>query len=135
MFIIIVSVGVIGLLTVFDRSVKDSVDSVVRKQALLIAEGLLDEINSKAFSAGGYSGNDRAQFDDVDDYHGYDTTGIYSADGTAISDLSRYNVSVSVNASSASLGGLNAPLVKSIRVQVSGAGEEVALTGYRINNE
>lgn len=49
MFIIIVGVGVAGVLTAFNVSVRGSADPMVRKQAIAIAESLLLEIEQKAF--------------------------------------------------------------------------------------
>ena len=50
MFIIIVSVGVAGILTVFNLTVQKSADPQVRKQMLAIAESLLEEITLKPFT-------------------------------------------------------------------------------------
>ncbi|MEO8006971.1 MAG: type II secretion system protein [Betaproteobacteria bacterium] len=50
MFIIIVSVGVAGILTVFNRTVQKSADPQIRKQMLAIAESLLEEVTLKPFT-------------------------------------------------------------------------------------
>ena len=50
MFIIIVSVGVAGILTVFNLTVQKSADPQVRKQMLAIAESLLEEVALKPFT-------------------------------------------------------------------------------------
>ncbi len=50
MFIIIVSVGVAGILTVFNLTVQKSADPQVRKQMLAIAESLLEEVTLKPFT-------------------------------------------------------------------------------------
>ena len=43
-FIVVVGVGVAGILSVYTTSIKNSADPLVRKQALAIAESLLEEI-------------------------------------------------------------------------------------------
>jgi MSHA pilin protein MshD len=49
-FIAIVGVGVAGTLMAYDYSARDSADPVVRKQALAIAESLLEEIQQMPFT-------------------------------------------------------------------------------------
>ena len=49
-FIVIVSVAVAGVLSVFNVAVKNSADPMIRKQAISIAEFLLTEIESQAFT-------------------------------------------------------------------------------------
>ncbi len=49
-FIVIVSVAVAGVLSVFNVAVKNSADPMIRKQAISIAESLLTEIESQAFT-------------------------------------------------------------------------------------
>ncbi len=50
MFIIIVSVGVAGILSVFNLTTQKSADPQVRRQMLAVAEALLEEIESKPFT-------------------------------------------------------------------------------------
>ncbi len=132
-FIVIVSVGIVGILSVFNVTVKGSADPVVRKQALAVAEAMLDEIMSKSFVPATYAGTDRAQFDDISDYSGYTQTGIKAIDGSAISGLESYGLSVTVV--STALSGVAAGNVKQITVTVTGGGNGVALTGYRTDYE
>src|ERR1700674_5036703 len=47
MFIVIVSLGVVGILTVFNLTAQKSADPQVRKQMLAIAEALLEEVEFK----------------------------------------------------------------------------------------
>lgn len=136
LFIVIISVGITGILGVMNVTTRHSADPMVRKQVLSIAEALLEEIMLKDFAdpPGGYSGSDRAQFDDVSDYSGYTTTGIVDISGTAIGGLGDYNISpVSVDGT-ASLGALGGGEVKLITVTVTGPGNEsIAISGYRTN--
>jgi MSHA pilin protein MshD len=104
LFIVIIGIALAALLSVLNVTTQNSVDPLLRKQALTIAESLLEEVQLHDFSnpAGGFTGaatqTNRASFDDVMDYNGFATTGIYSADGsgTVITGLSDYNVSVTV---------------------------------------
>jgi len=104
LFIVIISIALVTLLSVLNASTHNSIDPLLRKQSLTIAESLLEEVQLHDFAnpAGGFTGAatqaNRALFDDVMDYNGFATTGIYSADGsgTGIAGLSNYSVSVTV---------------------------------------
>ncbi|NMM37558.1 MAG: type II secretion system protein [Glaciimonas sp.] len=50
MFIVIVSVGIAGILSVMNVTTKASADPLLRKQALAIAESLLEEIELQPFT-------------------------------------------------------------------------------------
>jgi len=50
LFIAVVGAGVAGSLLVFDYSSRSSADPIVRKQALAIAESLLEEIQQMPFT-------------------------------------------------------------------------------------
>lgn len=50
MFIVVVSVGIAGILMVFNVAVKNSADPMQRKQAIAIAEALLSEIEQHPFT-------------------------------------------------------------------------------------
>jgi MSHA pilin protein MshD len=50
LFIIIVSVGVAGILTVFNLTTQKSSDPQVRRQMLAVAEALLEEVEFKPFT-------------------------------------------------------------------------------------
>lgn len=50
MFILIVSVGIVGILSVMNITTKASADPMLRKQALSIAESLLEEIQLQPFT-------------------------------------------------------------------------------------
>jgi MSHA pilin protein MshD len=137
-FIVVVSVGVVGLLSTFQITVKSSADPMVQKQLVAVAESLLDEILAQPIAgdgvrpSGGATQANRAagNLDEVDDYDGFATTGIYALDGVSVvSGLSAYSVSVSVN-TAATLGGVAARLVQ---VVVSGNGELFKLSGYKTN--
>lgn len=127
--IVIISVGLAGVLSVFQQVVRGSADPVIRKQMLSIAEGLMEEIALKPYagSAAVPSGCARAAFADVDDYNGYSATGICDIEGNAIAALAAYNVAVEVAVGS--LGGVGQ--AKRITVTVSQGGESLSLVSWR----
>lgn len=61
-FMVVVSVGLAGIVSVMNTTVASSVDALSRKQALVLADSLLEEIMLKAATnpPGGYSGTQRA---------------------------------------------------------------------------
>lgn len=135
-FIVVVGVAVAGVLAVMSVTTAKSADPLVRKQALAIAEGLLEEILLKDFSnpPGGFTGAatpaNRPLFDDVSDYDGYASSGIHDVTGTAIPALAAYGVSVSVV--NQALGSVPATSSKRITVTVTApGGEAIALSGFR----
>lgn len=120
-FIVVVSVGLAGIIFVISQVTKNSVDPQIRKQQVLIAEALMDEIQLQPYTwcdandpdldtasspadctiangIGPESGEVRgAGFDHVDDYNGYTSTGVRDALGGAVAGLESYNVAVTVN--------------------------------------
>lgn len=137
-FIIIVSVALAGVLAVMNFTTKHSADPLIRKQEIAIAESLLEEITSQNFTPGGFSGAatqaNRPYFDDVGDYAGFTTIGIYPLDSSVlVPGLSAYSIAP-VTVTTANLGPA-ANLVtnaKLITVTVSGPdGTSVSLSGYR----
>jgi MSHA pilin protein MshD len=133
LFIVVVGVGLAGVLTVFTSTVSRSSDPLPRKQALAVAESLIEEISLKNYSnpTGGYAGANRQAFDDVGDYVGYTSTGIIAADGvTALPGLASYNVSA-VTVAVTTLNGVPAKL---ITVTVGAPdGQSYSLSAYRTN--
>jgi MSHA pilin protein MshD len=133
-FMVIVSVAVAGVLGALGIATRSSADPVIHKQALAIAEAVLEEVQLQPFTycdpddsqaatalsatvgAGdcnatveviGAEGETRysttTPFDNVNDYHGFDSnvaqsglTGIRNIDSTLIAGLEGYRVTVSV---------------------------------------
>lgn len=139
-FIIIVSVGIAGILSVMNVTVKSSADPMLRKQAMAMGEAVLEEVLTKdyanppviGFTETSATCANRSQYDDVDDYAcfagppyiaGTDTLGAGS-----IADLASYSAKVAIAA--AVVGGV---AMKKVTVTVSGAGETIELYGYRSN--
>lgn len=125
-FIVVVSIGLVGVLKVMDVGVASSADPMVRKQAQALAESVLQEVLQKAYTdpdPGVTSGEStRATFDDVDDYNGRSNSSF--ADLPA--SLSGYQIGIAVVPST--LGSLAA---KRVTVTVTRGAEVVSLIGYR----
>lgn len=127
-FVIIVSVGVVGILTVINQTVKSSAEPMVRKQAAALADSILEEILLHAYadpdgSEDGETGRD--SYDDVSDYHAQSN----SLFTDLPSELAGYSIAISVADGSAALG----VTAKQVQVTVSRGSESVSMTGYRTN--
>ena len=146
MFIVIVSVGVLGILSVLNVTVKNSADPMIRKQALAVAEAMLEEVLTKDFSnpPGGFTpatpGNptqaERPSFDDIDDYNmtgAWNWTGVRSLLDTSTSIMGLASYTVTVTVAGAALNGIAAANSKAVTVTVTGGNETVTLIGYRTN--
>lgn len=131
-FIVVVGAGLAGILSVSTTSIKSSADPLVRKQALAIAESLLEEIVQQQYAnpTGGYSGASRALFDDVDDYNNYTSATIVDGAGNAIAGLGSYSIAPAVSVTATTLNGVAA---KKVVVSVTGPQGVVRVTGYRAN--
>lgn len=148
-FILIVSVAVVGILVVMSVTVKSSSDPVIRKQSLAMAEAILDEVLSREFAnpVGGYSETapatcaNRPLYDDVDDYSCFDGTtdskkihGDSTLGSTSIPALAAYRATVMVDATAAAVvGAIPVGQIKKITVTVTGGSESIQLSGYRTN--
>lgn len=134
--IVVVATAAVGVLMVFQNTVRASADPQVNKQALAIAEALLDEILLAPYDIGPGTGT-RANFDDVRDYDGYTTAGgMRDIQNNPVPGLGAYNVNVTVvpAALNATTGGLPAVTdVLLVTVRVTGPlGFSVSLEGYRV---
>jgi len=140
MYIVIVSVAMAGILQVLNANSAFSADPFVKKQARTVAESLLEEIELQDFLDNGFSGlsiqANRASFDDIMDYNGFATTGVYPATGTvAVSGLESYNVSVVVLKPLAADWG-NIPAAKAAQITVvvtDPLGQPASAIGYRVD--
>jgi MSHA pilin protein MshD len=127
-FIVVVSAGLAGILSVMDTSVKSSADPMVRKQVIALADSILEEVLLKPYADpdgtnAGETG--RANWDNVDDYNG--RTNVDFTDLPA--ELASYVITIAVADGSATLGVPARKVVVTIR---RGA-ESVSMTGYRSN--
>jgi MSHA pilin protein MshD len=126
-FIVVVGAGLAGILAVSSNVVKPSADPMVRKQAMAMADSILEEILQKEYSdPDGVQGNEttRATMDDVDDYNGK-TKAIFTDWPSA---LGSYTVAIAVTTTT--LGGVAA---KKVTVTVTGGTNDITMTGYRTN--
>jgi len=132
MSMVIISIALTGVLTVMNQTVSHSADPMVRHQAVAIAESYLEEILVQSYDnpGGGYTGADRGQFDDVDDYNSLSDTGVKDHLGNPVAILANYNVSVSVSTPVTLTGSV---LAKKVTVSVTGVGTSLNLVGYRAN--
>ncbi len=125
-FIVVVSVALAGVLQVMQVTTRASADPLVRKQALALAESILQEVLQKAYAdpdplvTTGES--TRATFDDVDDYNGRSNATFTDLPAS----LSAYVITIAVVP--ATLGAL---AVKRVTVTITRGAESIALTGYR----
>lgn len=143
--IVIIGVGLAGVLTAFSTVVKSSADPLIHKQMLAVAEEMMEEVLLKPFAVSGVAPVNaatscgvaaavRTAFDDVSDYHNYQTTAICDIDGVAVAGLGTYGVRVTVvlnAAPAADLVGLPIGAVKKIIVVVTHGGETISLVGWR----
>lgn len=152
-FIAIVSVGLAGLMSTYTAAVRGSADPMQRKQALAIAEALLEEVSRAAFTwcdpadanldtatsaagcaslpenSGPEAGNSRP-YDNVNDYAGFTLASITDQSGNAISGLSGYSANVAVSA--AALNGIAAGEALRVTVTVTAPdGNSYALDAWR----
>lgn len=141
--IVIISVGLAGVLMAFNVAVKSSADPLVHKQMLSVAEEMMEEVLLKPFAANGTAPTNslsgcggaparRADFDDVADYHNYQTTGICDIDGATVAGLETYSVQVTVDAA-ATLGAIGGGSVMKVTVVVSHGADSITLVGWRTN--
>jgi len=135
--IVVVSAALVGVLIIFQTSTRASADPQVQKQALAVAEALLDEILLASYDPLPGTGA-RVDYDDVDDYAGYSTAGgIKDIQGNPVTGLEAYDITgvtvtlVSLNDTGAVLPAVNE--AKRITVSVAGPqGFGVTLDGYRL---
>lgn len=129
-FIVVVALGMAGILMVMDVSTRSSADPMVRKQAMALADSLMEEILLKDYAdpdgVGGES--TRATFDDVGDFNGLNET--ISAAGPVFTGMPPllYGYQVQAAVVPAVLGGVAALRVS---VTVSRGSESITMVGYR----
>ena len=161
MFIVIVSIALVGILLVMNQTTAHSADALIRKQSLAVAESLLEEVelmpftwcdpnDPSAVSAAGYGDcsypqNNKQSFppgeargsvtnplDNVVDYNGYSMSPIVDINGTNIG-LNGYAANVVVTpVGNAYLGTADNNAGLRITVTVTGpGGSQLQLDGYR----
>ena len=116
-----------GILLVMNTVVASSADPLVRKQALVLADSILEEILQKEYADPDSTSGEttRATFDDVDDYNGKSNSTFTDLP----TSLATYLITIVVDAPAP----LNGVTTKRVRVTVSHGQESITLTGYRGN--
>jgi MSHA pilin protein MshD len=154
-FIVIVSVGVVALVSTLNPMIRASADPMRTKQMVAIAEGLLNEIMHQPFTwcdpddpaastAQSYAGCASPQntgssmagesrlggtFDNVDDYGGYSMANVTDVSGG--NAMAGYTASVAIARAGNALGLADNTAALSVTVTVSFGTESFFLTGYR----
>lgn len=158
MFIVIVGVALAGVLTVLNHTTQHSADPMIRKQALAIAEALLEEVmlqpftwcdtdDSAAATATSYGGcgtpeNNLAP-DGAEPTNGdlrgtgltpwdnvNDYHGLITTKNAGGGSSAKYSATVSVD-NTVSLNGISGGAAMLITVTVTAPGETITLQGYR----
>jgi len=140
---VVISVALVGVMSVINYTTRHSADPVVRHQAIAIAEAYMEEIVLKDFcepdqtpaecAANPCPGSeaDRDLYDNVCDYDGLVDNGARNQNGQAISGLENYRVNVTVVQESF---GPPVATVNGLRIDVDvtdPSGESLRLSSYR----
>lgn len=125
-FIVVVAVGAVGILTVMNESVGRSADPMLRKQALALADSILEEVLSKSFAdpdGTNVGETGRVDWDDVSDYNGKT-----NADFAPLpASLTSYVIGIAVANDGVTLG---VPALR-VTVTITYGTEAIVMTGYR----
>jgi MSHA pilin protein MshD len=160
-FIVVVGIAVTGVLSVYSQNARTSADPMVRKQAVAIAESLLEEVLAKPFTycdtddanaeiansaddcatmpetAMGHEADETryanlTPFDNVNDYDGFVmNNGIRDLNGDNVDGLDGYSATIQVQSAGAFYGIPDGETLL-VTVTVTGPGNHsVSLSGYR----
>jgi MSHA pilin protein MshD len=132
--IVIVAMAATAILGAMASITMRGAETMVRQQAVAVAEAYLEEILLQPVAfPGGVVPTARASFNDEDQYNGLNDAGARDQFGNAIANLSGYTVSVAVTQTTA-LTGIAAAQARQINVTVTDPnGITLRLTGYRAN--
>ena len=145
-FIVIVSVGLAGVLASLNVSVRSSSDPLRPKQALAIAESLLEEILLKGYcdpdtinltttppTCGAQGAEARANYDAIEDFDAT-TSGATTITTDAVNNTWPSGYTASVTTTSTTLGPVGSTVpAYAVTVSVDYGSGSIALTGYRAN--
>lgn len=139
-FIVIISVGLAGILAVMNATVGASANPMLRKQAVTMAEAILEEVLARAPTltlpeTDQTNCSNRLQYVGVLDFACFDgspATAVIRGDSTlgAASVPALAALSATVAVVPVTISGV---AMLRVTVSVSGGGEPIALTGYRVN--
>lgn len=147
--IVIISVALTGVLITMNRTVIASADPMIRTQVTSIAQSYLEEIMLREYQDpdGSEIGEDRSNYDDVDDYHNLANNGCLTTtascplgscacnqNGTPVEQLKGYTIQVTVTADNMNFAALTPVTAQRIDVTVTHtSGITTTLTSYRAN--
>ncbi|MFW5451210.1 MAG: pilus assembly protein MshD [Methylophagaceae bacterium] len=143
--IVIISVALVGILSVVNFTTSHSADPLVQQQAIAVAESYLEEILAQSYSDpdGSEVGESRASFDDVDDYDGLSNNGCITTSascpvlgdcvcdraGDPIDSLNGYTITIAITTPT-----ISGSTLQAVNVTVSrGSTQDISVTGYRAN--
>jgi MSHA pilin protein MshD len=140
--IVILSVGLVALLVPITSAIKNSADPVVAKQAVAVAEAMLEEIELQPFNIPtGSTCNpcaatqaNRASFDHISNYDGFSSAAVCRIDDTTCASpiLQNYSILVSATHPPGPLGAVPAANAYLIAVTVTASNNvQVTLSSYR----
>ncbi|RMG57250.1 MAG: type II secretion system protein [Gammaproteobacteria bacterium] len=160
-FIVIVSIVLLGLVGLFATNVRGSADVLLRQQAIEVARAYMETVKNRKWNhntpagggcvntGSGYCptgpaaapiGNDgqaRADYDDVDDYNGIDEAPMTLDAGgnlVPVAGLGGYRVQVAVSQPGSALSGVAAADQRLITVTVTAPdGQRIVLNAIRVN--
>lgn len=119
MSITIIGIAVIGTLVAIQTANRFSGDPLLIQQSISIAEAYLEEIVSKQFTTGACPGGTRPNFTAICQYNGLNQAPTDQL-GNPYSTLSAYNVTVTVDSTTASLGSPSlTPGTQVVRIDVT----------------
>lgn len=157
--IVVLGIGLAGLAVLYNQLTLASVDPVVRKQAVAIANSLMEEIQLRPFTfcdpddpavhsatgpgdcatpegIGAEGGETRyavPRFDNVSDYHGLSLGSIQDVTGAAVPGLTGYSADVQIAAAGGDFpAGIPADEALRVTVTVNGPNTQVVIQGYRL---
>jgi MSHA pilin protein MshD len=159
-FTVVLGIGIAGLAVLYNQFTLASVDPLIRKQALAIANSLMEEIQLRAFTycdpddplvftatapgdcgtqegigqEGGETRYADPRFDNVSDYQGFSMAAIVDANNNPVAGLAGYSAAVTVaNAGGDFPAAIPAAAALLVTVTVTGpANVSVVLQGYRL---
>lgn len=134
-FIVIISVGLFGILSVMNITTRHSADPMRRKQATAMAEAVLEEVLAKNYcdpdlvppACGESREASRGLYDDIADYNGQTINGDVTLGAGPVAALAGFVATVTV-AAQAPVSGV---AMRQVTVTVAGGIEPITISGYR----
>ena len=144
-FIVVIGIALSSVAGALAFASRATADPLVQRQALAVAESLLQEVLAQPFvllnpdgsaealgpEPGETRGSATAPFNHVNDYAGYSITGIVDAGGAPIAGLAAYSASVTVT--HVAFDGVAAADCLRVQVTVTGpGGTSITVSGIRV---